>query len=60
MTCLPGRVHYWIIETSEEAAKAGYVVVRRGICKHCEKMKEFENSISVSVHSFYAGNMEDV
>jgi len=45
MTCLPGRVHYWIVESSEQAAKAGRLGTSRGICKHCEKQKEFENSI---------------
>jgi len=60
MTCLPGRIHYWIIETSQDAAEAGYRGMSRGICKHCEKRKEFENSIPDSVRNFYAGKVEDV
>jgi|TARA_R110002020_G_scaffold393139_1_gene603426 hypothetical protein len=59
MTCLPGRVHYWIIETSQEAAEAGRVGASKGICKHCEKVREFENSIPDSAHNFYAGRVED-
>ena len=49
MTCLPGRVHYWIVESSEQAAQAGRLGMSRGICKHCEKQKEFENSIPEAV-----------
>ena len=49
MTCLPGHVHYWILESSEQAAKAGRLGTSMGICKHCEQQREFENSIPDSV-----------
>jgi len=56
MMCLPGRVHYWIIETPQQAAESGRVGTSMGICKHCEQQREFENSIPDSVHSFRVGS----
>ena len=52
MTCIPGRVHYWIIESSDKAAMDGRLGMSRGICKHCEKQKDFDNSIpETAVHN---------
>jgi len=48
MTCLPGRVHYWILESSQQALEAGRKGTSMGICKHCEQQREFENSIPAS------------
>jgi len=45
MICLPGRVHYWILESSQQAVEAGRRGTSMGICKHCGEKKEFENSI---------------
>ena len=45
MICLPGRVHYWILESAQQAVEAGRKGMSMGICKHCEQKKEFENSI---------------
>jgi len=45
MSCTPGRVHHWILESSDQAAKTGRKGTSMGICKHCEQQKEFENSI---------------
>ena len=60
MTCLPGRITYWIIETSQKAVESGRIGTSMGICKHCGEKREFENSIPDSAHNFYAGRMEDV
>ena len=60
MTCLPGRIHYWIIEASQQAVESGRIGTSMGICKHCGEKREFENSIPDSAHNFYAGRMEDV
>ena len=52
MTCLPGRIHYWILESSQQAFKAGRKGTSMGVCKHCEQQKEFENSIPTSESSY--------
>ena len=56
MTCLPGRIHYWIIETSQQAVESGRKGTSMGICKHCGGRREFENSIPDSVHNFRVGS----
>ena len=56
MTCLPGRIHYWIIETSQQAVESGRMGTSMGICKHCGERREFENSIPDSVHNFRVGS----
>ena len=45
MICLPGRIHYLILESRQQALKAGRKGISMGICKHCEQQREFENSI---------------
>jgi len=56
MICLPGRIHYWILESSEQSLKAGRKGISMGICKHCEQKKGFENSIPDSaVNHIYLG-----
>ena len=56
MICLPGRIHYWILESSEQSLKAGRKGISMVICKHCEQKKGFENSIPDSaVNHIYLG-----
>jgi len=42
-SCIPGRIHYWVLESAEQATLAGRDT-SYGICKHCSSQKRFRNS----------------
>jgi hypothetical protein len=49
-------IHYWILESAEQAVLAGRIGESFGVCKYCEKKKLFRNSVPRNNLNIRLGN----